>query len=218
MGLGNSISVVDSSNMSQIHIITTPFLEGTRDISFLNDGQLMIVVSVGNQSILFFSRSDPMSHNYTFIGHQYVSCVQPHGLFHVDDTVFYLSSWHDKHRVLVFEDGQYHSMGRESFVQCLAFRGVLRMAFMCRSTAAIDTGFSMGNIWREDLQQPRNAARLFISIGLRHLRHTDCRQLRSLPIGQECEPNHSHRSKLAMLIQCGWSDERTRSEHFPSSL
>ena len=81
--------------MSEIHTIATPFLQGTRDIIFLNDGQLMIVVSTGNQSILFFNRSDPMSHNYTFIGHQYVSCVQPHGLFHVDDSLFYLTSWHD---------------------------------------------------------------------------------------------------------------------------
>ena len=95
VGFEYYIGVFSSSNMSLINTVTTAFLQGTRDISFLNDGQLMIVVSTGNQSILFFNRSDPMSHNYTFIGHQYVSCVQPHGLFHVDDTVFYLTSWHD---------------------------------------------------------------------------------------------------------------------------
>ena len=95
VGFEYSISVVDSSNMSEIHTITTPFLQGTRDMIFFNDGQLMIAVSTGNQSILFFNRSDPMSHNYNFIGHQYVSCVLPHGLLHFDDSLFYLSSWHD---------------------------------------------------------------------------------------------------------------------------
>ena len=95
MGLGSSISVVDSDSMSVIHTITAPFLEGTRDTSFLNGGQLMIVVSTGNRSILFFRRSSPTSYNYEFIGYQCVSCVNPHGLFHVDDTVFYVTSWRD---------------------------------------------------------------------------------------------------------------------------
>ena len=62
---------------------------------FLNDGQLMIVLSTGNGAILFFNRSSPTSYNYDFIGYQYVSGGNPHGLFHVDDSLFYLSSWHD---------------------------------------------------------------------------------------------------------------------------
>ena len=95
VGFDQSISVVDSSNMSQIHNITTVYLSGTRDMSFLNDGQLMIVLSTGNGAILFFNRSSPTSYNYDFIGHQYVSGGNPHGLFHVDDSLFYLTSWHD---------------------------------------------------------------------------------------------------------------------------
>ena len=95
VGFDQSISVVDSSNMSAIHNITTVYLSGTRDMIFLNDGQLMIVLSTGNGAILFFNRSSPTSYNYDFIGYQYVSCVNPHGLFHVDDTVFYVTSWRD---------------------------------------------------------------------------------------------------------------------------
>ena len=86
---------VDSTNMSQIHNISTSFLKDIRDIIFLSDGQLMIVASHGNNRLVFFNRSSSMPHNYDFVGFQNVTYPYPHGLFFGNDTLFYLTSWQD---------------------------------------------------------------------------------------------------------------------------
>ena len=157
VGFDQSISVVDSSNMSQIHNITTSYLSGTRDMIFLNDGQLMIVLSTGNGVILFFNRSSPTSYNYDFIGYQYVSGGNPHGLFHVDDSCVLSHLVARQHRVLVFEDGKHHSMERDSPVQCLALRKHFEwlscVSRQQRSILVLD-----GNIRREDFHQSRSTS------------------------------------------------------------
>ena len=94
VGFDNSyILVVDSNNLTQIHNISTPFLDGARDMIFLNNGQQMLVASTKNDRLVFFNRSSPTSHNYDYIGHQNVSCKGPHGLFYVSDALFYLTSF-----------------------------------------------------------------------------------------------------------------------------
>ena len=55
------ILVVDSSNMSQIHNISTSSLMGPRDMIFLNDGQQMIVASTYGGTLVFFNRSSAIS-------------------------------------------------------------------------------------------------------------------------------------------------------------
>ena len=95
VGFTTYILVVDSNNMTQINNISTPSLNVVRDVIFLNGGQQMIVVSSHSDLLVFFNRSSVVSYDYHFIGSQNVSGHNPHCLFDIDDTSFYLSSWHD---------------------------------------------------------------------------------------------------------------------------
>ena len=89
------ILVVDSNNMTLMHNISTSALNGTRDIMFLNDGQQMIVTATYSNRLVVFNRSSPTSHNYEYMGYQNVSCQSPHGLFYVDDALFYVTSFYN---------------------------------------------------------------------------------------------------------------------------
>ena len=93
VGFDYHIMVVDSTNMTLMHNMSTSALNGTRDIMFLNDGQQMIVTASNINRLVVFNRSSPTSHNYNYIGYQNVSCQSPHGLFYVSDSLFYLTSW-----------------------------------------------------------------------------------------------------------------------------
>ena len=95
VGFTTYILVFDSSNMSQVDNITTTVLYGTRDILFLNDGQLMIVTSTSNNRLVYFNRSSATPEQYNVISYQTVSYQDPHGLFRGNDTFFYLTSWQD---------------------------------------------------------------------------------------------------------------------------
>ena len=92
VGFYDYISVVNSSDMSQIASISTSYLQGTHDMIFVSDGQQMIVTSMDNGRLLFFNRSSALSYNYDFIGYQTVSGQLPYGLLSVNDTFFYLTS------------------------------------------------------------------------------------------------------------------------------
>ena len=93
VGFSYYILVVHSTNMTQLHNISTSVLNSTRDIMFLDNGQTMVVVSVNNDRLLFFNRSGVGSYNYDFLGFQNVSCSKPHSLAYVNDTFFYLITW-----------------------------------------------------------------------------------------------------------------------------
>ena len=92
VGFYDCIRVVDSSSMLHIQNISTPSLISIRDMIFLNDGQQMIVASMGNNRLAFFNRSNTTSHTYDFIGEQAINCPYPHGLFYGNESFFYLTS------------------------------------------------------------------------------------------------------------------------------
>ena len=91
----NNILVLRSDNITLLHTISTSVLSGSRHMMFLNDGQTMIVASTYNGRLVFFNRSSVESYNYDCIGYQNVSCLNPQGLFYVNDTFFYATSWTD---------------------------------------------------------------------------------------------------------------------------
>ena len=95
VGFDYHIMVVDSNNMTLMHNNSASTMNGTRDMIFLSDGQQMIVTAAYSNCLVFFNRSSPTSHNYDFIGYQNVSCQGPHGLFFVDDGLFYLISFYN---------------------------------------------------------------------------------------------------------------------------
>ena len=89
----NIIEVVDSTSLSTVNVITDSNIYHVRDMIFLDDGQTMVVASAGNNKLVFFNRSNSSSVNYTY-SHQVTSTYTgPHGLWYVNDSFFYATSW-----------------------------------------------------------------------------------------------------------------------------
>jgi hypothetical protein len=89
----NTILVVDSNNLTKINTISSSEINGLRDIIFLYDGRIMVVSSVGNNRILFFQRSNTSSTNYKFFARENTTFSMPHGLWYVNNSCFYVTSW-----------------------------------------------------------------------------------------------------------------------------
>ena len=83
--------VLNSNNFTILQNITAAAFDGIRDISFLDNGQTLLVLSTFNHLLLFFNRSD----NYSLINLQNVSYSTPHGLYVVNDNLFYVTSWNE---------------------------------------------------------------------------------------------------------------------------
>ena len=90
------ILIVNSSSLSVINTFTAPGINAVRDMIFLHDGQTMVAASGNNRQIFFFNRSSILPRNYEFISNQSVSYNWPHGLWYVNDALFYVSSWEEK--------------------------------------------------------------------------------------------------------------------------
>ena len=89
----NTIQIVDSNTLATVNLITHPNISGVRDIMFLRDGQTMVVTSTYNQQLFFFNRSSSSPINYTFSYQVTTSYPSPHGLWSVNDSFFYTTSW-----------------------------------------------------------------------------------------------------------------------------
>jgi len=93
VGLSYGILVIDSNNLTIHYNITSSNLNGARDVMFLNNGDILVVASINNYYLLFFNRSNNMSTNYNFGYGQLVNYSRPHGLFYINDTYFYATSY-----------------------------------------------------------------------------------------------------------------------------
>lgn len=89
----NSILVINSNSLSILNIINSPYLSGIRDMIFLQNGEIMIVVSTEIHSLIFFKRTNVSFYHYTFFFNQTVKYFYPHGLLHINDSFFYATSW-----------------------------------------------------------------------------------------------------------------------------
>lgn len=115
VGFAKYILVVDNSNMTQIHNISSSLLNGVRDMIFLRNGQLMIVSSADNNRTLFFNRSNVEPHNYDFIGFRNVGYGTPHGLLSINDASFYAIS-HMSNNVYAYSNAGNATEWMESLV------------------------------------------------------------------------------------------------------
>ncbi|CAF0788416.1 unnamed protein product [Adineta ricciae] len=93
IGFDIYILILHTNNFSVLANITTASLLFSRDIGLLHNGQIMIVLSTGNNYILFFNRTDNVSRQYTYLDQQLVTYPSPHGFWYVNDTYFYVTSW-----------------------------------------------------------------------------------------------------------------------------
>ena len=92
----NTVQIVDSNTLSTVNLITHPNISGVRDIMFLRDGQTMVVTSTYNQKLFFFNRSNTSTVNYTYSYQLLTAYQSPHGLWYVNDSFFYATSWNGK--------------------------------------------------------------------------------------------------------------------------
>ena len=95
IGFYSSVSVMLSSNLTIIGSMTAPALALIRDMTFVNGGRTMIVVATAPSFLYFFQRSSNAVRNFTFAYKQLANYINPHGLFYINDTFFYATSWHD---------------------------------------------------------------------------------------------------------------------------
>ena len=111
VGFHNDILVVHSDNMTIIHNISSSSLEGSRDMIFLNDGQQMVATSGLQRSLIVLQPiGSPSSYNYELVGYLNVGCSYPHGLFRVNDALFYVTSFSDNAVYSLLEDRNGHRM------------------------------------------------------------------------------------------------------------
>ena len=89
----NIIEVVDSTTLATVNVIADSHINHVRDIIFLRGGQTMVVASNGNNKLVFFNRSNSSSVNYTFAYEVPTTYSGPHGLWYVNDSFFYATSW-----------------------------------------------------------------------------------------------------------------------------
>ena len=89
----NTILIVNSDNLSTINVLTAPNMSSPRDMIFLQDGRVMVLCSSGNDRFLFFNRSSSAPINYHYDHEVITSYSTPHGLWFVNDSFFYATSW-----------------------------------------------------------------------------------------------------------------------------
>lgn len=93
IGVANRVLVIDSNTLTTLNTISSTNLSNTRDTMFINNGNILVVVSTGNKYLLFFNRSNDTSTNYIPFYTKIVNYTNPHGFFYINDTFFYTTSW-----------------------------------------------------------------------------------------------------------------------------
>jgi hypothetical protein len=90
--LNGAMTVVDSENLTVLTSIPTQ-INGIPGIIFLNDGQTMVVTDLAGNRVVFFNRTSlvPIQYNISF--YQYTNFNAPYGLWRVNDSFFYVTSY-----------------------------------------------------------------------------------------------------------------------------
>ena len=120
VGFQSYILAVDGTTLSQIGNISTSFLNSARDILFLNDGQHMIVASLGNHRLLFFNRSSVTSHSYDYIDYRTVECRLPTRSLSWQRHFLLRHIVLQQYRVRLRQCREHHRVDRDARAQCIA--------------------------------------------------------------------------------------------------
>ena len=91
----NTILIVSSENLTEINKINST-ANAPRDIIFLRDGQTLVMTSSTNKNLLFFDRTNISTKCYVQSSRIATPYPSPHGLWYVNDSFFYATSWGDK--------------------------------------------------------------------------------------------------------------------------
>lgn len=91
-----AVLVVTSVNLTNLGSIYVSGVLGARDIIFLREGSVMILVSADNNKLIFFNRTGAGKHQYSFTYSLNTDYATPHGLWYGNDTFFQVASWNTK--------------------------------------------------------------------------------------------------------------------------
>jgi len=86
------MTVIDSENLTLLTTIPTQ-ISGIRGIIFLNNGQTMVVTSYYDNRVVFFNRTSLVSIQYNTSFSQSTNFSGPHGIWRVNDSFFYVTSY-----------------------------------------------------------------------------------------------------------------------------
>ena len=92
----HSVLIIDSNNLSTINSIKHSSIDRPRDMIFLDNGRTMILASAGNKALIFFNLTNNQTRKYVYSSRISTSYSSPHGLWYVNDSFFYATSWDDK--------------------------------------------------------------------------------------------------------------------------
>ncbi|CAF2214298.1 unnamed protein product [Rotaria magnacalcarata] len=89
----NTILIINASNLTIINTINSANLSGPRDMTFMNNGSIMIAASTNNNKLLIFNRTSVAPLSYSFAYQLPVSYAYPHGILRINDSFLYVTSW-----------------------------------------------------------------------------------------------------------------------------
>ncbi|UJR32598.1 hypothetical protein I4U23_020058 [Adineta vaga] len=87
--------IINSTSLTIVNNISLTSVNRARGIIFLKNGQIMVVSSYGTNSLVFFNRSNTSPINYIFISNQLINCSGPYGMWRVNDSFFYVTSYNN---------------------------------------------------------------------------------------------------------------------------
>ena len=85
------ILLVDTTNLTITKNVSSPMFSNIRDLAFIDNGQILIVVSTSSATLVILNRTA----DYSLIAVQSVNQIYPHGLKYITDNFFYLTSWNN---------------------------------------------------------------------------------------------------------------------------
>ena len=94
--IDKSVLIINSSSLSVINTISHPSIDAPRDMIFLQNGWTMILASASNGDLLFFDLTDNRTRDYAYVSSINTGYSAPHGLWYVNDSFFYATSWFDR--------------------------------------------------------------------------------------------------------------------------
>ncbi|CAF1339797.1 unnamed protein product [Adineta ricciae] len=108
------IMAIDSQTLSILSNISTG-VSGIRGMIFLNDGETMVVTACESNKVVFLNRTSisPISYNISFSKNAAFKC--PHGIWRVNDSVFYVTS-NTNNSLHLFRRNGSHKEWDETFV------------------------------------------------------------------------------------------------------
>ncbi|CAF1395833.1 unnamed protein product [Adineta ricciae] len=105
--------MINSTTLTIVNTMASAPFNRARSMIFINNSQTMIVTSYGSNSLLFFNQVNTTPTNYTYVSSQTVNYSGPYGIWKVNDSFFYVTSYDDNS---IYSYSRISISWRETFV------------------------------------------------------------------------------------------------------